>query len=88
MKHRDIVVSNSLGIHARPAALIVKTAMKFNAAIHLVKDGTKADAKSIMSIMILAAAQNTKISIQASGSDEEPAVNAIAELFEKKFNEE
>jgi len=88
MKQRDIVVSNSLGIHARPAALIVKTAMKFNSAVYLIKDGTKADAKSIMSIMILAAAKDTPITIQASGGDEEQAVHAIAELFEKRFNEE
>lgn len=88
MKHKEVSVSNSLGIHARPAALIVKTAMKFSSAVYLVKDGTKADAKSIMSIMILAAGFNTKITIQATGSDEEEAVNTIAGLFEKKFHEE
>jgi phosphocarrier protein HPr len=88
MKERQITVINSLGIHARPASMIVQTAMKFKSSLWLIKDGASADAKSIMSVMMLAAAYNSKVTIRASGEDEEDAVNAIAALFEKKFNEE
>ncbi|NLE01453.1 MAG: HPr family phosphocarrier protein [Fibrobacter sp.] len=87
MTERIIVVSNPLGIHARPASMIVQTAMKFKSTITLIKDGTSADGKSIMSVMMLAAAYNTKVTVRASGQDEVEAVNAIASLFEKKFNE-
>ena len=55
MKELQITVTNSLGIHARPASLIVQTAMKFKSASTLIKDGASADAKSIMSVMMLAA---------------------------------
>ncbi|HLV31246.1 MAG TPA: HPr family phosphocarrier protein [Chitinispirillaceae bacterium] len=88
MVERSIIVSNTLGIHARPASLIVKTATKFKSEIILVKDGASADAKSIMNVMILAAAYNSEVVIKASGEDENEAADAIAALFEHKFYEE
>lgn len=88
MVERRIIVSNTLGIHARPASLIVQTAMKFKSDITLTKDGASADAKSIMSVMILAAAYNSEVIINASGEDENEAADAIATLFEQKFYEE
>lgn len=88
MIERQIVVSNSLGIHARPASMIVQTAIKFKSSISLVKDGVSADAKSIMSVMMLAAAYNSLVTIRVSGEDEKEALEAITGLFEKKFNEE
>jgi phosphocarrier protein len=88
MIERRITVINTLGIHARPASLIVQTAMKFKSNIVLIKDGASADAKSIMSVMMLAAAFNSQVIIHATGEDESEAINAIAGLFEKKFNEE
>ncbi|MFP4163670.1 MAG: HPr family phosphocarrier protein [Chitinispirillaceae bacterium] len=81
-------VVNSLGIHARPASLIVQTATRFKSSIQLIKDGASADAKSIMSVMMLAAAQNTSVIVRADGEDEEAAADAIVKLFEMKFNEE
>jgi phosphocarrier protein HPr len=87
MIQRDIVVTNSLGIHARPASLIVQTATPFECEIALEKDGTSANAKSIMSVMMLAAACDAKVTLRASGKDEEKAVDALTRLFEAKFNE-
>lgn len=88
MMKKEITVTNSLGIHARPASMIVKVAAKFDSDIKLLKDTISADAKSIMDVMMLAAANNSKVTIQATGNDETRAVEAIADLFEKKFNEE
>lgn len=88
MVKREITVVNSLGIHARPASLIVQTAGNFSSRISIEKDGITADCRSIMSVMVLAAAFNSKIIIKASGEDEEDAANAVARLFEEKFNEE
>jgi phosphocarrier protein HPr len=87
MIQREVTVINTLGLHARPASLIVQTSGAFEADIWLQKDGVSANAKSIMSVMMLAAACNRKITIRANGKDEEKAVEAIAKLFENKFNE-
>jgi phosphocarrier protein HPr len=88
MVEREIRVINELGIHARPASMIVKAATGFRSEITLEKDGVNADAKSIMSVMMLAAAHNSTVVIRAKGGDEKEAVAAIEELFNKKFNEE
>lgn len=88
MTEQQIKVSNSLGIHARPASIIVKTAMKFNSSISIIKDGATADAKSIMSVMMLAAGFETVVTIRTDGDDESDALEAIVELFNNKFNEE
>jgi phosphocarrier protein len=81
-------VINKLGIHARPASTIVQTAIKFKSAVEIIKDGNSADAKSIMSVMMLAATQGSEIIVRANGEDAEEAVGAIIDLFEKKFDEE
>jgi phosphocarrier protein HPr len=88
MIEKAIKVINSLGIHARPASMIVQTAVKFKSSILLIKDGASADAKSIMSVMMLAVACNSTVAVRASGPDEAEAANAIAALFANKFNEE
>ncbi len=88
MVEREVEVINSLGIHARPSSLIVKAAQNFKSKISVVKSGASADAKSIMSVMMLAATCGSKVTIRASGVDEEQAVEAIARLFERKFDEE
>jgi phosphocarrier protein HPr len=87
MVQRDVVVVNVLGIHARPASLIVQTATPFDCDVWLEKDDTSANAKSIMSVMMLAAACDSKVTIKASGKEEQKAVDALALLFEAKFNE-
>ena len=88
MKEQVVVVQNRAGIHARPAALLVQTASKFKAAIFFVKNNEKVNGKSIMGVITLGAVFNTQIKIVADGKDEEEAINAIAELFNKKFEEE
>ena len=87
MIEQEIIVTNSLGIHARPASMVVQTAGKFKASITVEKDGTIADAKSIMSIMMLAAAFESRLRLRADGPDEQAAIEAMVKLFESKFNE-
>ena len=88
---RDIVVSNSLGLHARPAMQFVDVANQFKSEIKVVKGGEEpgeADGKSIMHMIMLAATQGTPMTIQADGDDAEEAVAKLAKLFEDKFGEE
>jgi phosphocarrier protein HPr len=88
MTERAVTISNRAGIHARPAALIVQTAGKFASRIHLRKGNDAINAKSIMGILTLGASYGTPIVIQADGADEAAAVEAIARLFENRFEEE
>ena len=88
MKQKTTTIKNRAGIHARPAALIVQTASQFESNIYLEKETEKINAKSIMGIITLGASYKTDIVVSAEGSDEIEAVDAIAALFEKKFEEE
>lgn len=85
---KDFVVTNRLGIHARPAALFAKTASSFASDIRVLKDGLEVNGKSIMGIMMLAAAQGNTITVRARGPDEEQAIRALEELVESRFGEE
>ena len=88
---RDIVVSNKLGLHARPAMQFVDLANQFSSAITVHKGGdepAEADGKSVMQMIILAATEGTPLKIVADGDDAETAVAKLAELFETKFGEE
>jgi len=75
-------------LHARPAALIVKTASKFQSDIHISKDGMQVNAKSILGVMTLAAEFGSEIEVIANGVDETDAISAMEEIIESKFNEE
>ena len=88
MTNKRIKISNRAGIHARPAALLVQTANSFDSDIFLEKDSERINGKSIMGIITLGATYDAEINIIADGSDEEEAVEAIARLFENKFEEE
>lgn len=88
MKEQQIKVINSLGIHARPASMIVQTAIKFKSQVSIIKEGTTADAKSIMNVLMLGAECGTTVTVRANGPDEQEAVKAVALLFEQKFKEE
>ena len=85
---KQLTVINRLGIHAQPAALFVKIAGKFTSQIMVEKDGETINGKSIMGLMMLAAAQGSKLTLTADGTDAEAAVAALEELFQKKFNED
>lgn len=88
MVSKDVVIKNRAGIHARPAAMIVKTANEFDSQVYLEKDSTRINSKSIMGIITLGASFNTKLRVVAEGDDEEAAVEAIVHLFESRFEEE
>jgi phosphocarrier protein len=87
MTEEKVMVKNRAGIHARPAAIISKTAQKFQSSIYITRDETKINAKSIMNIITLAAAYKTELVISAEGEDEKEAVRAIADLFHNRFEE-
>jgi phosphocarrier protein HPr len=85
---RDFMVSNKLGIHARPAAMFVKTANRFHCDIFVEKDGEKVNGKSIMGLMMLAAGQGSKLLISCEGPDAEKALAEIEALILRRFDEE
>ncbi len=83
-----MTIKNQLGLHARPAALLVRTAEKFKSNIFVVKGDLEVNGKSIMGVMMLAAEMGSQITIRAEGEDEKEAVEAIASVVEDKFYEE
>jgi len=88
MTEQTVTISNRAGIHARPAAVLVQTAKDYKSNIYFERGRDRINAKSIMGILTLAAAYGTEIRIIAEGEDEKEAVEAIARLFETKFEEE
>lgn len=85
---REFKVENKYGIHARPAALLVKVANKFASEILIGKKGSEVSAKSIMGLLTIEGHQGAVLCVQVSGEDAEEALAGIAELFENKFFEE
>ena len=83
-----LIVLNESGLHTRAAAQIVDMVKRFNSEITIEKDGATADARSIMGILILAAQQNSEVSIRASGEDAKEAISALRELFHNRFGED
>ncbi|HEU5041950.1 MAG TPA: HPr family phosphocarrier protein [Gemmatimonadales bacterium] len=84
---REATIVNQEGLHARPAAKIVRLASQFEADIELVKDGLDVNGKSIMGVMMLAAECGSSITIRANGPDAERAVEALAALVASGFGE-
>jgi phosphocarrier protein HPr len=87
MTERTIEIVNKNGLHARPAAEIVKLSAKFKSDITIVRDDLEVNGKSIMGVMMLAAEFGSNILVRANGPDAEQAVNAIADLVAAKFGE-
>lgn len=85
---REFTVENKYGIHARPAALLVKAAGKYVSEILIGKKGSEVSAKSIMGLLTIEGHQGACLSVQVVGEDAEEAMAEIAELFEKNFFEE
>ncbi len=85
---RSFVIKNKLGIHARVAAMLVQKASTFSSDIKIEKDGTEVNAKSIMGVMMLAAAKDSTVTLKADGFDAKEALQALGDLFESKFGEE
>ncbi|MDD3822930.1 MAG: HPr family phosphocarrier protein [Sphaerochaetaceae bacterium] len=87
MIEREVEVLNRAGIHARPAALIVKVANQFASNLYMEKDKMKINGKSIMGIITLGAAYKSRLMISTEGPDEQEAADAIEQLFLNRFEE-
>ncbi|WP_078717807.1 HPr family phosphocarrier protein [Paucidesulfovibrio gracilis] len=84
---RPVVVANQLGLHARPAGVLAQEAQKFVSEIYFEVDGQRVDAKSILDVLTLAAAQGTRLHLHAVGDDAEAALDRIETLFKERFGE-
>lgn len=87
MAERTVTIVNKNGVHARPAAEIVKTAGKFASDVTIVRDDLEVNGKSIMGVMMLAAECGASITLRATGADADAAVDALAQLVAAKFGE-
>lgn len=85
---RILKVINRFGLHARPAAMVVETASRFDCEVTLSKDGVSANGKSIMSVMLLAAESGSEVELAAEGPQADRAADAIDALFQARFNED
>ena len=88
MTSRSVTVTNPLGLHARAAARFVHLATRFSSQIRVARDAKVMDGKSIMGILLLAAARGSTLTISAEGEDETSAVEALTQLVESGFGEE
>jgi phosphocarrier protein HPr len=87
MQLREIEIINKLGLHARASAKLTQTAGKFQSEVWIARDGRKVNAKSIMGVMMLAAAKGVTVTLETQGSDELEAITALVELINGKFGE-
>ncbi len=88
MEMRTFTIRNRLGLHARAAALLVKTANRFAADVFIEKDGVEVNGKSIMGILMLAASKGSKITLKADGKSATQVLDTLGKLIEDKFGEE
>ena len=88
MIERKLKIQNKLGLHARPAALLVETASNYDAEVQVIKNGNTINAKSIMGVLMLAAEQGSELTFRAKGNQEKEALDAISKLLDAKFHEE
>ena len=87
MIRTNATISNKLGLHARASAKLVQLVQGFKSTVWLVSKGREINAQSIMGVMMLAAGIGTPLTVRADGPDEETALAAVVELFERKFDE-
>lgn len=87
MLEREITVSNRLGLHARASAKLVQMVQSFKSTVWLINRGREINAQSIMGVMMLAAGMGTLLTVRADGADEAAALDAVVDLFERKFDE-
>ena len=88
MVERSVTIRNTLGLHARPAALFVQAAARFASRITVSNNDEEVDGKSIMGVLMLAAGKGSIVTIRAEGEDSEDAVNTLVALVETGFDEE
>ena len=87
MKKTTVTISNKLGLHARASAKLTKLAGGFACDVHMSRNGRRINAKSIMGVMMLAAGMGSEVEIEAEGTDEEQAIQAIVALVDDRFGE-
>lgn len=87
MQELNIIVSNKVGLHARPVSILVKTAMGFKSKIVICKGNQVADAKSMLTILAMGVTNGTEITLRAEGKDEVKAIDSLKNLFESNFGE-
>ena len=87
MQQREIEISNKLGLHARASAKLTQMAGQFTAEVWIARDGRKVNAKSIMGVMMLAAAKGSIVVIETDGPDEAQAMSALVGLINDKFGD-
>ncbi|WP_320173514.1 HPr family phosphocarrier protein [Maridesulfovibrio sp.] len=85
---RTVVVSNQLGLHARPAAKLAQEAQNYEADIMVVCESQEVDAKSILDVLTLAAVQGSVLELRADGADAQAALDSLESLFKNRFGEE
>ncbi len=83
----ELRITNTLGLHARPAASVVQTVLKYQSDVHISLNGHRVNAKSIMGLLTLAAAQGSVLQVTCSGPDAEEAMKALRDLVESGFGE-
>jgi phosphocarrier protein HPr len=88
MIERELLIANRLGLHARATAKLVQTVSGFRCAVTIAAKGREVNAKSIMGVMLLAAGQGSTVTVRADGEDEAAAMDAVAALFERRFDED
>lgn len=88
MLKRRVIIQNRLGVHARPAALLVKEAARFRSEVFISKNGLEVNGKSIMGVMMLAAEQGSEIDIRVEGDDAAEALSALLALIDSRFGED
>jgi phosphocarrier protein len=88
MEIQTFTIRNRLGLHARAAALLVKTANRFASEVIIERDGLEVNGKSIMGILMLAASKGTKITLKVEGKDSAQAIQTLGKLIENKFSED
>jgi phosphocarrier protein len=87
VKEQTVKVTNPLGVHARPSAMLAQTASKFTSEVWLSKDGHEVNGKSILGVMTLAAQMGASVTIRVNGPDEDKALEALVHVFEMRFGE-
>ena len=88
MQQRDVEIMNKLGLHARPSAKLTQLASKYKSDVFMARNGRRINAKSIMGVMMLAAAKGSTVTLETNGEDEQEAIDALAGLITSGFGEE
>jgi len=88
MQQRDVEIMNKLGLHARPSAKLTQLASSFKSDVFMARNGRRINAKSIMGVMMLAAAKGSTVTLETNGEDEQEAIDALAGLITSGFGED